>query len=61
MSTYEITPFISELKDFFKNSDLTVTMQHINTTLSGIFMLEKVTFEVERKQNCIYKLLTAFQ
>ena len=61
MSIYKITPFISDLKDFFKNSDMTAAMQHISSVLSGIKMSEKVTFGVKSKQNCIYRLLTVFQ
>lgn len=61
MSIHKITPFISDLKDFFKNSDMTAAMQHISSTLSGIRMSEKVTLGVESKQNCVYKLLTIFQ
>lgn len=61
MSIHKITSFISELKDFFKNSDMTIAMQHISSTLSGIRMSEKITLGVESKQNCIYRLLTVFQ
>ena len=61
MSMRKVTPFISDLKDFFKNSDMTAAMQHISSTLSGIRMSEKVTLGVESKQNCVYKLLIVFQ
>lgn len=61
MSYYKVTPFISDLKDFFKNSDMTAAMQHISSTLSGIRMSEKVTLGVESKRNCVYRLLTVFQ
>lgn len=46
MSIHKITSFISELKDFFKNSDMTIAMQHISSTLSGIRMSEKITLGV---------------
>jgi len=61
MLIHKITPFISDLKDFFKKSDIKVTMQHISSTLSGMKMSKKVTLGVESKQNCVYKLLTVFQ
>lgn len=28
MSIHKITPFLSDIKDFFKNSDMTAAMQH---------------------------------
>ncbi len=61
MSIHKITSFISDIKDFFKNSDMTGAMQYISSILSLIRMSEKSTLGVESKQNCTYSLLTVFQ
>ncbi len=33
MSIHKITPFLSDIKDFFKNSDMTAAMQNISSIL----------------------------
>lgn len=61
MSIHKVTPFLSEIKKFFKNSDMTDAMSHISSTLSDMKMTEKSVLGVESKRNCIYKLLGIFQ
>lgn len=33
MSIHKITPFLSDIKDFFKNSDMTPTILNISSVL----------------------------
>ncbi len=61
MSTHKITPFLSDIKDFFKNSDMTAAMQNISSVLAQVKMTERDTLAVTSKRNCVYKLLTVFQ
>lgn len=61
MSIHKITPFLSEIKGFFKNSDMTKAMHTISTLLSSVKMTEKNVLGVVSKQNCVYRLLTVFQ
>lgn len=61
MSTYKITPFLSDIKEFFKKSDMTAAMQNISSVLSQVKMTEPDTLAVKSKSNCVYKLLTIFQ
>ena len=58
---YKITPFLSEIKTFFKNSDMTAAMQNIASVLSQVRMTERDTLAVTSKRNCVYPLLTVFQ
>lgn len=61
MSIHKITPFLSDLKTFFKNSDMTAAMQNISSILSQVKMTERDTLAVVSKRNCVYRLLTVFQ
>ena len=61
MSIHKITPFLSDIKTFFKNSDMTAAMQNISFILSRIKMTERDTLVVLSKPNCTYRLLTIFQ
>ena len=61
MSIHKITPFLSDIKDFFKNSDMTAAMQNISSVLALVRMTERDTLAVTSKRNCVYKLLTIFQ
>lgn len=61
MSIHKITPFLSDIKDFFKNSDLTVAMQSISSILTQVRMTEHDTIALASKRNCTYGLLTVFQ
>ncbi|MBD5357667.1 MAG: hypothetical protein HDR88_11790 [Bacteroides sp.] len=61
MSIYKITPFLSDIKDFFKNSDMTAAMHTISSVLSQVKMTERDTLSVTSRRNYIYKLLTVFQ
>lgn len=61
MSIHKITPFISDIKTFFKNFDMTAAMQTISTIISGVRMSDRDTLGVYSKQNCVYRLLTVFQ
>lgn len=61
MSIHKITPFLSDFKDFFKNSDMTAAMQYISSTLGTVKMTEKSTLGIESARNCVYKVLTIFQ
>ena len=61
MSIHKITPFLSDIKDFFKNSDMTAAMQNIISILAQVRMTERDTLAVTSKHNCMYRLLTVFQ
>lgn len=61
MSIHKITPFLSDIKTFFKNSDMTTAMQNISSVLSRVRMTERDTLAVLSKHNCVYRLLTVFQ
>ena len=61
MSIHKITPFLSDIKTFFKNSDMTAAMQNISFILSRVKMTECDTLAVLSKPNCTYRLLTIFQ
>ena len=61
MSIHKITPFLSDIKDFFKNSDMTAAMQNIISILAQVRMTERDTLAVTSKRNCVYRLLTVFQ
>ncbi|MDE6669558.1 MAG: transposase [Muribaculaceae bacterium] len=61
MSIHKITPFLSDIKDFFKKSDMTAAMQAISSVLSHVRMTERATLAVTNKHNCVYRLLTVFQ
>lgn len=61
MSMHKVTPFLSDIKDFFKNSDMTAAMNTISTILSEVRMTEKGTLGLTSKRNCVYRLLTVFQ
>lgn len=61
MSIHKITPFLSDIKDFFKNSDMTAAMQSISSVLTQVKMTERDTLAVTSKRNCVYRLLTVFQ
>ena len=61
MSIQKITPVLSDIKKFFKNSDMTAAMQHISSILSQVRMTESDTLAVRSKRNCVYPLMTVFQ
>lgn len=61
MSIHKVTPFLSDIKKFFKDSDMTAAMQNISSILSQVRMTERDTLSVESKPNCVYGLLTVFQ
>ena len=61
MSIHKITPFLSDIKDFFKNSDMTAAIQNISSVLTQVKMTERDTLAVTSKRNCVYRLLTVFQ
>lgn len=61
MSIHKITPFLSDVKTFCKNSDMTAAMQNISSVLSHVRMTERDTLAVTSKRNCVYPLLTVFQ
>lgn len=61
MSIHKNTPFLSDIKDFFRNSDMTAAMRHISSIISHVRMTERDTLGVSSKRNCIYRLLTVFQ
>lgn len=56
MSIHKITPFLSDIKDFFKNSDMTAAMQNISSILGQVKMTERDTLAVTSKRNCVYRL-----
>ena len=41
MLLYKSTSFLSEIKTFFKNSDMTEAMQNLSSVPSGVKMAEK--------------------
>ena len=61
MSIHKITPFLSDIKEFFKNSDMTAAMQSITSVLAHVKMTERDTLAVTSRRNCVYRLLTVFQ
>lgn len=61
MSIHKITPFLSDIKTFFKKNDMTAAMQNITYRLSEVKMTERDTIGVVSKRNHIYRLLTVFQ
>lgn len=61
MPTYKITPFLSEIKEFFKKSDAGTAMRHISDILSEVKMDEASTIGIKSKPNNIYRLLPVFQ
>ena len=61
MSIHKITPFLSDIKTFFKDSDMTAAMQNISNILGSIKMTERDTIGVESKRNQTYRLLSVFQ
>lgn len=60
MSIHKITPFLSDIKTFFKNSDMTAAMQNISSVLAQVKMTERDTLAVTSKRNCVYRLMTVF-
>lgn len=61
MSIHKITPFLSDIKTFFNNSDMTEAMQNISNVLTRVRMTEGGTLGVVSKRNCVYRLLAVFQ
>ena len=61
MSIHKITPFLSDIKIFFKKNDMTGAMQTISSILSDVRITEKATLAVVSKVNCVYRLLSIFQ
>lgn len=61
MSIHKITPFISEIKKFFNNKELTEAMQAITGIFSSIRMTEKSTLGLKDKCNTLYSSLSVFQ
>lgn len=61
MSIHKITPFLSDIKTFFNNSDMTAAMQSISNVLARVRMTEIGTIGVVSKRNSVYRLLTVFQ
>ena len=61
MSIHKITPFLSDIKYFFKNSDMTAAMKNISSILTQVKMTERGTLAVTSKCNRVYRLLTVFQ
>lgn len=61
MSIHKITPFLSDIKKFFDNSDMTAAMQNISNILGSVKMTERNTIAVQSKCNSVYSLLTVFQ
>lgn len=61
MSIHKITPFLSDIKTFFKESDMTAAMQNIANILSTVKMTERDTIGVVSKCNHVYRLLSVFQ
>ena len=49
MSIHKITPFLSDIKDFFKNSDMTAAMQNISSILGQVKMTERDTLAVTKQ------------
>lgn len=61
MSIHKVTSFLSDIKTFFNNSDMTDAMQSISHRLGTVKMTERTTIGVESKRNHIYRLLHVFQ
>lgn len=61
MSIHKVTPFLSDIKTFFNNSDMTAAMQNISNILSSVKMTEHDTIGVASKNNHVYRLLNVFQ
>ncbi|MCM1139644.1 MAG: transposase [Muribaculum sp.] len=61
MSIHKITPFLSDIKTFFKKSDMTAAMQNIANILGSVKMTERDTIGVVSKRNHVYRLLSVFQ
>lgn len=61
MSIHKITPFLSDIKTFFKDSDMTAAMQNIANILISVKMTERDTIGVVSKRNHVYRLLSVFQ
>lgn len=61
MSPHKVTPFLSDIKTFFNNSDMTAAMQNIGNILGSVKMTERDTIGVVSKHNQVYKLLSVFQ
>ncbi len=61
MSIHKITPFLSDIKTFFKKSDMTAAMQNIGNILGSVKMTERDTIGVVSKRNQVYRLLSVFQ
>lgn len=59
MSIHKFTPFLSDIKDFFLNSDMTAAMQNISSVLAQVKMTERDTLAVTSKRNCVYRLLSS--
>ena len=51
MSIHKITPFISDIKRFFKNNDLKGAIRTIGMILSEVKMTERFTLGVKSKSN----------
>lgn len=61
MSMHKITTFLSDIKTFFKNSDMINAMYTISNSLGLVKMTERDTIGVKSKCNNVYKLLQVFQ
>lgn len=61
MTICKITPFLSNIKIFFKDSDITAAMQNISFILARINMTERDTLALTSKHNCVYRLPAVFQ
>ena len=59
MSISKITPFLSEIKTFFNNSDMTRAMNTLSYILSTVKMTERDTITVRSKPNSVYPLLSS--
>lgn len=60
MSQYKITPFLSDIKTFFK-SDMTAAMQSISHFPGSGRMTERSTIGITTKVYHLYRLLEVFQ
>lgn len=61
MSIHKVTPFISEIKNFFNNKDLTGAMHTIANIFSQIRMTDRSTLGIMDKCNTLYGCLAVFQ
>ena len=61
MSISKVTPFLSDIKTFFRNSDMTKAMHALSGILAAVRMTERDTITVRSKRNCLYPLLSVFQ